>query len=199
MSRGRTSDALAVFMRAKRVDHVSALFAAWTAYALFLLGRHDEALRETDRSFQLDSTLLAATNIGALVNLATGNKARARQLMERPAAAGAMSNAPCIFAAVGDTARASRLLRDIESLNARPWFSEAARACVMLARSDTAAALLALEQSSARVGSFWADYYPSLSDPAFDGIRGSARFAALLRKSAMPVALFTEPHGGRAR
>ena len=63
-NRGRTSEALAVFNRAKRVDQVSALFAAWTSYALYVLGRRDEALLESERSFQLDSTLMAAANIG---------------------------------------------------------------------------------------------------------------------------------------
>lgn len=198
LQQGRAMDALAQFTRAKRVDQVSALFSAWTSYTLFVLGRRDEALRESDQSFQLDSTLLAGVNLGALVNLAMGRKEIARRRLERVPLTGVMSNAACISAAAGDTAKAMQILRAIESQDPLPWFSEPARACVMLALGDTSRALTALEASAARVAGSWADFIP-LADPTFDSIRGSARFATLLRKGGYPVATFTRPDGGRRR
>jgi hypothetical protein len=53
---------------------------------------------------------------------------------------------------------------------------------VLLAKGDSAAALTALEHSAHNTGPMWIFFMP-LGDPAFDLVRGSARFAALLRQA----------------
>jgi hypothetical protein len=67
---------------------------------------------------------------------------------------------------------------------------------VALALGDSSAALAALEQSARTSGPIWYVYMP-LQDPAYDLVRGSPRFAALLRRANLNVALLTRPGGGR--
>jgi serine/threonine protein kinase/tetratricopeptide (TPR) repeat protein len=167
--------------RARTLDPTSPLISAWLSYAFFLKGMPDSALAQSERTVQLDSTLLAATNLGSLVNLALGRTDVARQLLTAPVTR-EMTNATYVYARLGDTATANRLVRDMELRSPRPWFIDVSRASVFLAMGDTGNALTALERSADTSGPLWV-FYMSLSDPAFDPIRRSSRFAALLRRA----------------
>jgi serine/threonine-protein kinase len=193
---GRPAEALELLERARKLERLSPVIAAWTSYAFFLTGRVDSALAERARAAQLDSTVLPVTNLGALLDLALGRREAARGLMSAGTPPVMMSNAPYVFAKLGDTATAGRLIRGIESNSPRPWFADAARASVALALGDSSAALAALEQSARTSGPIWYVYMP-LQDPAYDLVRGSPRFAALLRRANLNVALLTRPGGGR--
>ncbi|HKW12207.1 MAG TPA: hypothetical protein VJO33_17605 [Gemmatimonadaceae bacterium] len=86
---------------------------------------------------------------------------------------------------IGATGRVGRLVVD-ELLHAgatspRPWFALVAHATVRLATGDSAAALDALERSALESGPMWASYIP-LRDSAYNLVRGSPRFVALLRQ-----------------
>jgi len=103
-----------------------------------------------------------------------------------------MPNAPYVYAKLGDTANANRIIGELEARNPRPWYVDVARASVFLATGDTASALEALERSSRETGPLWVFHIP-LGDPAFDPVRKSARFAELLRKAHIERRVVTNP------
>ena len=106
-----------------------------------------------------------------------------------------MTNAPYVYAKLGDTETANRLIREMETRSPRPWFADVAKASVLLASRDTAAALTALEQSQRDAGAIWV-FYISLRDPMYDEVRKSPRFAALLRAAGVDLSVVTKPRRG---
>jgi lipopolysaccharide biosynthesis regulator YciM len=185
---GDAERALAQFAEARRGERVSSVISAWVSYCSFVEGRVDVAVMESARAVQLDSTLLPTVNLGALLNLALGNRSAARRLMAVTPPVGVMSDAPYVFASLGDTATAWRLVRAMEASRPRPWFADVARGSVFLALGDTAHALDAMERSASRSGAMWAGYLP-LRDAAYDPVRQSARFRALVRQAGADVRL----------
>ena len=109
-----------------------------------------------------------------------------------------MSNAAYVLAQAGDTAAAWRLVRGLEAQSPAPWFTDVARGSVLLAVRDTAKALAALERSAARSGGIWTEFI-SVADPAYDGVRRSARFAALLRAGGLDDRLLNPPRAAAHR
>jgi serine/threonine protein kinase/Flp pilus assembly protein TadD len=189
--RGYVDEALDQLERAREVDPVSPLIAAWVAYAFFLNGQRDSASAESARAFQLAPTQLATANLGALVNLALGNNDAARRLIDIPVTT-EMTNAPYVYAKLGDTATANRLVREMEARTPRPWYADVARASVLLATVDSSAALDALERSARDSGVLWTYFIP-LGDPPYDLVRTSPRFAALVRRANLESRIITHP------
>lgn len=193
--RGYADEAITQLQRARTVEPTSAVISAWLSYAFFLKGRRDLAVAEAERSSQLDPTGLPTANLGALVNVALGRNAAARRFVGLAAAPG-MTNAAYVYAKLGDTASANRVLRTMEHRIPKPWFIDVSRASVFLATRDSAAALSALERSARETGPMWVFFIP-LADPAFDLVRGSPRFDALLRRANLDPRTFRNPrHAG---
>lgn len=193
--RGKVDDAIEQLERARNFDPASPLISAWLSYAFYLTGRPDSALSQTARAIELDSTLLATTNLGSLVGLALGRRDIARTLVKAPVTR-EMTNAPYVFAKLGDTASANQLVRAMERRNPRPWFIDVARASISLATGDTANALTALERSAHDSGALWVFFIP-LGDPTYDSIRRSERFAALLRQANVDSSVIVTPRRAR--
>ena len=101
-----------------------------------------------------------------------------------------------IYGRLGDTAEARRIVRAVQ-LRPRtgPLSNAIATACASL--GDTGRALDELERATdAREN--WPSFI-SLSAPAFDPVRRSARFAAIVRRVRLDERIFTSPTGGRPR
>ncbi len=186
LERGYLASARRQFEQARRLAPVSPLVLGWSAYTLSLDGQTDSAFADLARAIQLDSTMLPVANLGALMSLARGDRDARRWIPNLRSPVGAMANAPYVLARTGDSASAWRLIRAMEANDPRPWFTDVARSSVFMALGDTAHALDALETSAA-AGTKWVEYI-TLRDPAFDPIRASPRFAALLARADVDAA-----------
>ena len=184
MTRVRPAEALVQFKRAQRSERVSPLLSIWAGYAQYLLGYADSAAMESALAVQLDSTLMPVVNLAAMINIGLGRADVARRIVAVGVAPEAMSIAPYVYARLGDTVTAMRLVQRIEAHRPRLWFADEARASVYMAIGDTARALAVYEQAGRLSKS-----YINLSDPAFDPIRGSARFTELVRRSGLDPAV----------
>ena len=191
---GRPADAIAQLKEAKRVERVSSLVSAWLAYAYFHRGQMDSARIEAEKAIQ-DSTLLPAANVVSRIRLAEGKLDEARRIALVPPVT-VMTGAPYILARAGDTEGAYRLLRQMESRAPRPWYVDAATAMVQLAVGDSASALTSLERSARNSGPTWAEYF-LVSDPAYDLVRQSQRFIALVRRANLDPSMFVVPGASR--
>lgn len=109
-----------------------------------------------------------------------------------------MASAAYVYAKLGDTATAMRLVAEMESANPRPWSTDGQRASVMLATGDSARALSTVEQSARTTGPTWIALIP-LRDPAWDLVRQSRRFAALVRQAGLDERSLTARRVGRRR
>jgi serine/threonine protein kinase/tetratricopeptide (TPR) repeat protein len=195
---GSSAEALVQLDSARKGDPLSPVLSAWASYALFLEGRVDSALAENGRAVQLAPGLLPVANLGSLIDIATGHPEEARRLAASDVPVGAMTNAPYLFAKLGDTATAMRMIRRLETSTPRPWFTDVSKASVMLAIGDTAAALAGLDASMASSGAAWIQFTP-VRDPTFDAVRGSPHFASILKRANLDVRVLTSRRVGRAR
>ena len=187
--RGNVREAIEQLRHARRLERGSALISSWLAYAFFVDGHVDSAMAEYSQAARLDSTIGPVINLGSLLNLSQGRDSVARRLMRVAPPPYVMSNAPYVYARLGDTVKANVLIRAMESSNPRPWFTDVAQATVQLAMGDSAGALGSLERSARAYGPVWVMYLP-IADPAFDLVRASPRFIQLLERARLDPRAF---------
>jgi serine/threonine-protein kinase len=192
---GRVADAEEPMRRARVADPLSATASVALAYCLSLLGRYDESLAEGRRAYELDSSLASAHALLALAVLNDGRPKEAHALARVSLAVPFSGVAAYVLGATGDRAGAAATVRELAARPSGEWQVATAISYAYLGLGDTASALSALE-TAAR-----ASERPliSLSDPMFDRVRRSARFAAIVRLYGLDERIFTSPTGGRAR
>lgn len=190
--RGEVEPAIEYLDRARKIERVSPIVSAWLAYGFYLTGHVDSALAEGARAIQLDGTMLAAANLAAQINVGAGKNEVARRIMDGAAVMGGMTTAPYVYAKLGDTATANRIVRMTEANNPSAWYVVMQRVGIALARRDTAAALSGLEQAAQSAGAAWLHPF-SVRDPVYDPIRGSPRFIALLRQANLNAGELSVP------
>src|SRR5262249_17955315 len=150
------------------------------AQLLAFQGKVPEAVREMGRAVEYDSTAGVIKQMAGRVYSIAGDRARAIALADK------MPDLPpwngmiaYDHAFAGDRGGAEARVRRIEALPASLWFRNTGLAFGYLGLRDTARALAALEQAADR-REMWATFN-RVSDPIFDPIRKSARWAALLK------------------
>jgi len=165
----RYADALTQLRVAKNQDPASALVLSHIAYAYYLAGRMDSALKEIGRAFATDSTNLTTLSMGASIYLKADSLKQAHAIAVR-------LRMPYVLAKTGDLDATREELR---KLTAQPRPGQEGRlAEIYLGLGDTARALSALERAT-DAKELWA---VSLGPGAeyYDAIRHSARFRAML-------------------
>ncbi len=188
--RGRRAEALRQLRIARIQDPASAVILSLSANAYRALGEMDSATAEARRAYETDSTNMTTLGIGALILIETGQLDSARMLVSqlRP---GTPLHAYGL--ARTDPAAARRFLLDLDARDPQPWLAETNRAFVYLGLGDTASALSALERATDG-GEIWTSLFND-EDRAFDSIRGSDRFHALVRRVGLADALARPARG----
>jgi len=201
---GRFGGAIDQFDRAKRLDPTSPVIGGWLARILLAVGRRTEAATEIDRALELDSMSVPVAFMGAEVAFARGQLERARRLSDVawrpqgvPRPAPWPGSAALVYGELGDTGMVRTILGHIARTRASRAFGHSMTALAALAAHDTARALDEMERAH-DAHEFWPSA-PILGLPEVDQLRGSARFAGLIRKAGLDVALFTSPRAGRPK
>jgi serine/threonine-protein kinase len=190
LSTGRTTDALGEARRAEVLDPFSPVVASWVSHISLTLGKTNEALAAAKRGLELDSSTAPAINVAANAYLAAGqNQAAVRTIDRLPNVLPWPGFRAFIHATTGDRATAMRIARDIES-HPHAWSAQTALAWTYFGLNDTTRALNALEQAT-DAHEIWFVWY-DLGSRIYDPVRGSERFAALVRRVGLDEKIFTK-------
>jgi hypothetical protein len=159
-------------------------------------GHRDEALGTAYRGMELDSMAPMSRGMLAMTELAAGHADAARAQAKR--AIPTPNTTPWIgwvLAATGDQAGAAALAREIEQQGANNASAKLTIAWIALGAGDTTRALEYLERSArAREP---VSFMGPFGLPAYDPLRQSARFAAVIRAFGADPAPFMHPQGTR--
>ena len=201
LSIGRADDAASEIRQATTLDPVNFPNLIVSSLTLSIAGKHAEAIAAADRAWEADSMSTAAQQLGVIALLRGGRTSEARRRAEvtlrvarDPVDAAA---AVYVIGAAGDTARAADMARALSRRGIDHPRVNYSLARAWLGAGNSAEALSALERAVSRREPIIA--LVPFSDASYDPLRNSPRFAALVRKVGLDVALFTAPNGGRPR
>jgi serine/threonine protein kinase/Tfp pilus assembly protein PilF len=176
--RGRTAEAIRQLQAALEDDPASAALSSNLAGVWLMQGELDSALAESKRALRIDSVSLPAVLLGAQVLVATGQTRKARQLIEHNPPYD--PNTLYMLGLTGDRVKVLQRVKELSTIRPKPGNAETATAFAMLGLGDTAQALDALERATDAK-----EIWPLLAAQRarhYDGVRGSARFRALLTR-----------------
>ena len=200
LTAGRARDAIPAFDRASGLDPFYGMAAAYAGWAKALTGRNEEAVVDVRRALEIDPENEAIGTIFSEVLVSTGHREEAvafvRQRLARPLTVRRQGFYGLVLAKGGAVDDARALIRVIEAGPDVPG-RISALSRLYLAVGDTTRALAALEQVASGDGDLVLSQIFSSSN--LDKIRGSQRFAAVLRRFNLDVERLTAPDGGRSR
>ena len=187
------AEALPQFQRARALDPNSAVASGWVGHMLELSGRYDEALAELRRALQIDSAVPPTLVMMAQAHLQIGQRDSARAYAERlwrvwPNWRGAAS---MTLARLGERERPLAMLLEVQERD------PIGGSGIYAALGDSTRWFERHELATAE-RRIWPTY-TSLSERHLDFMRGSARFAAIVRSVGLDERIFTAPTGGRPR
>ena len=189
---GREADAVTATQALTERDPLSGVTSSVIAMTQLSFGHYEEALASARRAVELDATGALPRAMLASAMLAAGHPDSARLL------ASTLGHAPTttpwigwILGATGDRQGADELVRDVERQRRQNVSTNITVAFVALGAGDTTRALAALERAvdAKETIGFMAPF----GLPAYDPIRGSARFAAIIRAFGADPAPFVRP------
>ena len=190
LSIGRVADAVREFQVAKRLDPLAGTSSVWLAYSLGRMGDDAGATAEGKRARELDPTLITTYTILALDRAGAGKLREARAIVGN-------TNPPIPFNGMtayvleksGDRARAASIRQTLDAAPDSTWMIHTGRAFAYLATSDTAKVLTEMEIGFVQ-GEQIAQWVPFI-DAMYDPIRGSERFANIVRRAGLEGRGFT--------
>jgi len=198
---GRVNEALTSARRLVELDPMNAVTLGYLALTLSIAGQHAEAMAVGNLAWEIDSTVSGVTSY-ALLALTDGGQVlqavrRAESLIRVARELTQLAGAVYPIGAARDTGRAARLSRQFLAQHAGHPRINSALTQSWLAAGDTAQALTAMERAADRFEIGVVNM--PLAHRRYDVLRGSPRFAAIVRKLGLDKALFTSPNGGRPR
>jgi serine/threonine-protein kinase len=193
---GREAEALAAVRVLLERDPLSATSGAVIALTQLSFGHRDEALAAANRAMELDSMTAMSRGMLAMTQLAAGQPDVAREHANR--SIHTPNTTPWIgwvFGATGDQSSAAALTREMEQQRGRNATAELTVALIALGARDTTRALEYLERSARAHEAV--SYMAPFGLPAYDPIRQSARFAAVIRAFGADPTPFIRPSAAR--
>jgi TolB-like protein/Tfp pilus assembly protein PilF len=188
--------ALREFRTARALDPLAPTASVWVAHTMSLMGDHAAAWEESKRARELDPNLFTARTLLAHDRAATGHLDEARMILGEPITVTTFAGMSAYgFQVAGDTARAAEIRRKLAATPDTTYAVHTARAYGYLSVGDTARALSEIE-----AGLDHGELVPQhllFIDRVLDGVRHSARFAAIVRKVGLDPRTFTGPIRGR--
>src|SRR5687768_12774160 len=184
LSVGKVQEALSEFRTARRLDPVAATSSVWLSYSLSRIGDKAAALAESNRARELDPTLITTFTVLAVDRVNAGRRAEARAMVvdaRPPMPFNGMTG--YVLEKSGETSRAAEVRKTLDTTPDTAWMIHTGRAMAYLATSDTAKALSELEAGLSQRETI-AHWIPFI-DPMWDPIRGSTRFAEILRRAGL--------------
>ncbi len=192
----RIPEAISQLERAVALDPLSGTQAAWLATAWAMNGDSVKALQLAVSARERFPALDLARLITAFQLVRVGRNSEARQMVSNlPSSLGFRGQTGYILGKSGDRASAQSLIKSLHSLPDTTWLVHGALAYTYLGLPDTAQALHEFERALERkeILPKWLPF----GDQMFDPIRGSARFAAVLRAFGLNEKLYIPPNRGR--
>ena len=193
---GREADAVTATRALIQRDPLSAVSRSVIAMTQLNFGRHDDAVATARRGVELDANGPMPRASLAAALLAAGHPDSARVLAST--AGHTPATTPWIgwvLAATGDRQGAANLVREVEQQRGRNATANLTIAFVALGAGDTTRALDALERAAAAREAI--GFMAPFGLPAYDALRRSARFAAVIRAFGADPAPFVRSAGTR--
>ena len=177
-TRGDLEQAVAEIQKAEKLDPLSPAISSWAAWIYVANGQIDEAIREAERTFQLDPNYIYRDPILATAYREKGDYVRATALYKK---AEEVTGAPqpglaVTYAKMGRQSEARQILDELKKISGTKYVSADVIASIYVALGEKDEAFHWLERAFeqyAAVGYF---------APEFRPLRGDPRFADLLRR-----------------
>jgi tetratricopeptide (TPR) repeat protein len=185
---GRRDEALAESRRAIELDPLSLVINTGFGSRLYWARRFDEAIAQCRKTLELDPAYGGARRCLALAHVQRGAHEQAVRELEHDGSGSAptpsgLADLGYVYARAGRSKDAHRVITELTTRSAREYVTPYALALVHAGLGENGRALEWLE----RAGEERSPRLVFLSvEPAFDGLRGDPRFAAVRRKLGLP-------------
>jgi tetratricopeptide (TPR) repeat protein len=185
---GRSDEALAESRRAIELDPLSLRLNTGHGGRLYWARRFDEAIAQCRKTLELDPAYYGARTCLALAYAQRGAQEQAVLELERDGSGSAqtpsaLADLGYVYARAGRSKDAHKVITELTNRSSHEYVTPYALALVHAGLGENGRALECLE----RAGEERSPRLVFLSvEPAFDGLRGDPRFAAVRRKLGLP-------------
>jgi adenylate cyclase len=182
--RGEWENAVVEMRKAEKLDPLSPAVSNWLAWAYVGNGQIDDAIRQAERTLQLDANYMYRDPILATAYREKGDYARAISLYKKTEEATGIPQAglAITYAKMGRQSDARQILDELKKLSATKYVAADVIASIYVALGEKDEAFRWMERAFeqyAAVNYLWSEFRPLRADP---------RFADLLRRTGVDPA-----------